>query len=71
MCVPGACVCVCVFTAVCVHLDGLIAELKFRVWVTIVGRMSRHLHFHYFALEFQHYSVSPILYVDYKYLYLL
>ncbi len=32
------CVCVCVcslLTAVCVHLDGLNAEHKFRVWVTI------------------------------------
>ncbi len=32
------CVCVCVFvrsllTAVCVHMDGLNAEHKFRVWV--------------------------------------
>ncbi len=25
------------FTAVCVHLDGLNAEHKFRVWVTILG----------------------------------
>ncbi len=31
----------CVFTAVCT-LDGLIAEHKFRVWVTILGHMSRH-----------------------------
>ncbi len=40
------CVCVCVFvcsllTAVCVHLDGLNAEHKFRVWVTILGHTSR------------------------------
>ncbi len=34
---------VCVFTAVCVHLDGLFAEHKFRVWVTIL--MSLHFHF--------------------------
>ncbi len=27
----------CVFTAVSVHLDGLNAENKFRVWVTILG----------------------------------
>ncbi len=27
----------CVFTAVSVHLDGLNAEDKFRVWVTILG----------------------------------
>ncbi len=26
--------CVCVFTTVCVYLDGLNAEHKFRVWVT-------------------------------------
>ncbi len=46
-----ACVhcCVCVFTAVCVcvcvcTLDGLNAEHKFRVWVTILGHMSRHFH---------------------------
>ncbi len=38
VCVHG----VCVFTAVCVHLDGLNAEHKFRVWVTILGCMSRH-----------------------------
>ncbi len=33
------------FTAVCVHLDGLNAEHKFRVWVTILGHMSRHFQF--------------------------
>ncbi len=38
---------VCVFTAVCVHLDGLNAEHKFLVWVTILGHMSRHFHFHF------------------------
>ncbi len=32
----GLCVCVCV----CVHVDGLNAEHKFRVWVTIHGRLS-------------------------------
>ncbi len=38
--------CVCVFTAVCVStLDGWNAEHKFRVWVTILGRMSRHFVF--------------------------
>ncbi len=42
VCVHG----VCVFTAVCVcTLDGLIAEHKFRVWVTILGRMPRHFNF--------------------------
>ncbi len=28
---------VCVFTAVCVHLDGLNAEHEFQIWVTILG----------------------------------
>ncbi len=47
---PGVCsrcVCVCVHCCVCT-LDGLIAEHKFWVWVTILGHMSRHFHFHYF-----------------------
>ncbi len=41
---PGVCSrCVCVFTAVCVcTLDGINAEHKFRVWVTILGHMSLH-----------------------------
>ncbi len=38
VCVHG----VCGFTAVCVYMDGLNAEHKFRVWVTKLGRMSRH-----------------------------
>ncbi len=38
-------VCVCVFTAVCVHLDALYAEHKFRVLVTISGHMSLHFTF--------------------------
>ncbi len=38
VCVRG----VCGFTAVCVYMDGLNAEHKFRVWVTKLGRMSRH-----------------------------
>ncbi len=33
----------CVFTTVCVHLDGLNAEHKFRVWVTILGHTSLSL----------------------------
>ncbi len=37
--------CVCVFTAVCVHLDGLNAEHKFQVWVTILGHTSLHITF--------------------------
>ncbi len=41
---PGVCSrFVCVFTAVCVHLNGLNAERTFRVWVIILGCMSRHL----------------------------
>ncbi len=45
VCVHG----VCVFIAVCVQctLDGLNAEHKPRVWVTILGRISRHFHFHF------------------------
>ncbi len=39
VCVHGVCVHCCVCT-----LDGLNAEHKFRVWVTILGRMSRHFH---------------------------
>ncbi len=35
---PGVCSLLCVCT-----LDGLNAEHKFRVWVTILGRMSRHV----------------------------
>ncbi len=39
---PGVCSqCVCVHS-VCVHLDGLNAEHKFRVWVTILGHTSLH-----------------------------
>ncbi len=42
---PGVCSrCVC--SLLCVPtLDGLIAQHKFRVLVTILGRMSRHFHF--------------------------
>ncbi len=50
-CSPGAaalmaahCVCVCV--CVCVRLDVLNAERKFRVWVTILGHMSRNFKMH-------------------------
>ncbi len=41
--VHGVCVCVCSLLCVCT-LDGLNAEHKFRVWVTILGRMSCHFH---------------------------
>ncbi len=40
--VHGVCVCVCVCVST---LDGINAEHKFRVWVTILGHMSRHFHF--------------------------
>ncbi len=36
-------------------LDGINAEHIFRVWVTILGRMSRHFHFHF------HFSLSKKL----------
>ncbi len=37
------CVCVCVCSLLCVcTLDELNAEHKFQVWVTKLGRMSRH-----------------------------
>ncbi len=36
----------CVFTVCVCTLDGSNAEHKFRVWVTILGRMSLHFHFH-------------------------
>ncbi len=39
------CVCVCVHCCVCVHLGWVNAEHEFRVWVTILGRMSRHFVF--------------------------
>ncbi len=38
---PGVCS-RCVFTAVCAHLNGLNAEHKFQVWVTIHGHTSLH-----------------------------
>ncbi len=42
--VCSLCLCVCLYTTHCcvyVHLDGLNAEHKFRVWVTILGPKSR------------------------------
>ncbi len=42
VCIYG--VSVCSLLCVCT-LEGLIAEHKFRVWVTILSRMSRHFHF--------------------------
>ncbi len=44
VCVHG--VCVCSLLCVCT-LDGINAEHKFRVWVTILGHMSRHFHLNY------------------------
>ncbi len=41
---PGVCL-RCVFTNVCVHLDGLNAEHTFRVWLAILGHTSRHFTF--------------------------
>jgi len=38
VCVHGVCVC----SLLCVHLGWVNALHKFRVWVTILGRMSRH-----------------------------
>ncbi len=48
VCSQCVCVCVCVFT-VWVHLDGLNAEHKFWVWVTILGHTSLHLIFSKFV----------------------
>ncbi len=45
---PGVysrCVCVCSLLCVCT-LDGINADHKFWVWVTILVRMSCHFHFH-------------------------
>ncbi len=52
VCVHGVCVHCCVF--VCT-LDGLNAEHKFRVWVTIHGHMS-----HYVTIVYTH-SFSQIV----------
>ncbi len=41
----------CVFTLCVCTLDGLIAEHKFRVWVTILGHMSHHFHFSLLSLS--------------------
>ncbi len=41
----------CVFTTVCVHLDGLNAEHKFWVGVTILGHMSLHSLTHYWCFS--------------------
>ncbi len=41
ICLPTA-LGVCSLLCVCVHLDGLNAEHKFRVWVIILGHKSLH-----------------------------
>ncbi len=53
-CVHG----VCVFTAVCVHLDELNSEHKFWVWITILG----HTSLHFFPLSFIHSSIHSLLF---------
>ncbi len=40
----------CVFTTVCEHLNGLNAEHKFRVWVSILDHTSFHFHSLIFSL---------------------
>ncbi len=44
VCVHGVCVCSLLFMCT---LDGLNAEQKFRVWVTILVHMLCHFHFHF------------------------
>ncbi len=54
------CVCVSVrslLTAVCTHLDELIAEHKFRVWVNKLGR---HITFHYFFFTSLNYNLQAL-----------
>ncbi len=43
------CVCVCVH-GVCVHVGWVNAEHEFRVWVTILGDVSCHIHF-FFSIK--------------------
>ncbi len=54
-CVFTVCVCVhccvCAFTAVCVHFGWVKCRAQFRVWVTILGRMSLHFHFQYGVIK--------------------
>ncbi len=50
--------CVFVHYCVCVHLDGLNAEHKFRVWVTILGHTPRHFTFTLFKTIFQTFSLQ-------------
>ncbi len=53
-------VCVCVYTALCVcTMDGLNAEHEFRVWVTILGCMSRHFHYLFIYLDSQIFWFLP------------
>ncbi len=66
VCVHG--VCVCVFTAVSVHLARVNAEHKFRVWVTILGHVTSLslCHFHiecYFSCSGFHNKRLKVQYV--------
>ncbi len=51
---------VCVFTAVSGHFGWVNAEHEFRVWVTILGRMSHHFHF-FFRTIIYLFDVRPPL----------
>ncbi len=53
----------CVFTAVSVHLDGLNAEDKFRVWVTILGHTPLPFPF---PLSLEQQRVISIYYHEFK-----
>ncbi len=50
---------VCVCSLLCVYLDGLNAEHKFRVWVTILGHTPLHFHFiqNYFSKTFSLFKI--------------
>ncbi len=62
VCSLCVCVCVCVYSLLCVcTLDRLNAEHKFRVWVTILGRMSRHFHCYFHLLPTQALKMIPSL----------
>ncbi len=59
---PGVCsqhMCVCsLLTTVCVHFNGLNAEHKFQVWVTILGNLSFHfLSFPFLSFPFLSFPV--------------
>ncbi len=63
MCVFTVCVCSLLCVCVCT-LDGLNAEHKFRVGVTILGRMSRHFckkHLDFFVLQCLYLSLTKTI----------